>query len=104
VRSMGSRTEKLPFRNALSAARSWRPSRSVGLIAVRLPIDVSQPLSLKPELSGTRPLRGWFDKANDDKVGEACVGAETIPADLKLAPTLLELANGITLKAERAGR
>src|SRR5260370_2476164 len=42
---MGSRTEKFPFRNAFRAARNWRPLRFVGLIAVRLPIDVSQPLS-----------------------------------------------------------
>src|SRR5262249_40397169 len=45
VRSMGSRTEKFPFRNAFRAARRWRPLRFDCSIAVPLPIDVSQPLS-----------------------------------------------------------
>jgi hypothetical protein len=54
---MGSRTEKFPFRNALRAARSWRPLRVVGLIAVRLPIDVSQPLS--PNWSPAGRARGF---------------------------------------------
>src|SRR5262249_24425776 len=87
VRSMGSRTEKFPFRNALRAARRWRPLRFVCSIAVRLPIDVSQPLSPNWSLADTPAAR--FGKAIEGNVGEACISlAAAIPADSSCAQPL----------------